>query len=137
MKIRDYNNFTGIKGGLLTFLTVGTMGWFPTLLSNGIFDVINNASEAILFLFIYVAICVLLFLFIGHKLISKKVKTNVFIVILCVVSMILLNGIMIYLYSYKILVSKDSLFVTIPVSLLVAIVCAEIWIRISNKVKNK
>ena len=135
MKIQDYHNFRGIKGGLFTFLVIGAVNWIPILSRHLISDVKNNISDVIFI--IYIVIAISLFLFIGYRLISNKVTTNALIVGICVTSMILLNVVLFYLYSYKILVSKASLFITIPISLLVAIVCAEVWIKISDKIKNK
>ena len=126
----------GSSSVLFVLLTVGALAWFPSLAMNGIF-LIENISECILYIAIYLCISGILYLFIGNRLVSNQIKINSLITSLCIALMIILNGVMIYLYSAQIFMSKSSLYITIPASLLVTLLCVEMWIRISNKDRNK
>jgi uncharacterized protein (DUF486 family) len=57
--------------------------------------------------------------------------------IVCGALLMIQNGIIIYLYSHQILVSKSSLCIAILISLLIAFICVEFWVQISNKNKKQ
>jgi hypothetical protein len=122
------------SGVLLVLLILGTFAWMPSLIKIFFMKTILDCS---FFLVVYGGIFGVFYLFIGNRLASKQLITNKLITGICIVLMVILNGIMIYLYSFRILVSIDSLCITIPASMLVTLFCTEIWIQISNKTKNK
>jgi hypothetical protein len=122
------------SGVLAVFLIVSTLGWVPSV---GCRFFMKEWWEFAVFVVVYCSITLILYLFVGNRLTSKQVKVNTWIVSICIVLMTIQNGIIISLYSFRVFASKSSVYIIIPFSLFITLICVEIWICISNKTKDR
>ena len=109
-------------------------GWLPSTLSQGIFS-IKYIPDIILFSMLYIIISGTLYFFIRYRLVSKEIGINTCMIYTCIFILIIQNSAMICLHAFGILVSKNSLFLTIPISLLITFIFIEICTQISRKKK--
>jgi hypothetical protein len=118
---------------LVVVFTLGTLGWFPSI--EGLIFV-KNLLDFIVFVAIYVGILFPLYIIFRRIIASKQEKIAISVILICILLLIIQNGIMLYLYSFRVLVSIYSLSITIPVSLIVSFFCI-IWMRRSNEHKKQ
>jgi hypothetical protein len=104
---------------LILFYTLGSIGWFPSV--EGLLFV-KNLWDYVIFAIIYVGILVPLYIIIGRIIAPKQEKISVLEMSICVLLMTIQSGIMLYMYSYQILHSNNSLWITIPSSLIVTFI---------------
>ena len=117
---------------MVNFFTLGVLGWFPFSIGN----VLVKEWGLIFFGIIYACITALLYLIIRIRMASKPKNNPVTpIKIICISVVILHTFFMIFAYSYKLLAPK-SLWITLPLSLFIAIFCVEAWIHKSNEKKE-
>jgi hypothetical protein len=117
---------------LVALFTLGTLCWFPSV--EGWFFIKNFLSFAV-FAIIYTGILVPLYMIFRKIIASKQRKIALPVIFICILLLVMQNGIMLYLYSYRILVSIYSLCITVPVSIIVTFSCA-VWMRLSDEHKN-
>jgi hypothetical protein len=125
---------SGGRSALCVVLTLAPLGWLP---SAGGLHFVKGVWSYVFFVAVYSIAILALHLLIGNRLAHKNVTTSTLSTIVCVALLMIQNGIIIYLYSSRILVSKSSLCLTIPASLLIAFICTEFCVQISNKNKKK
>jgi hypothetical protein len=121
------------SGVLAVFLIVSTWGWLPSV---GCRFFMKELWEFVVFIIIYLFITLILYLFIGNRLASKRVKVNTLIASICIALMIIQNGIIICLYAFRIFISKSSLYIAILASLFIVLICVETWIYIAKCKKD-
>ncbi|MDR1381738.1 MAG: hypothetical protein LBJ47_09720 [Tannerella sp.] len=112
------------------FITLGSLGWLPPAAGQLVEKAYFSA-----FAILYVSLSILLCLITGKIVTSERVRISLPKRFFCPLLILLLNGVMLYRYSFKILVTMDSFLITIPAGLLVALICA-IWIK-SKKVETR
>lgn len=122
------------SGVLFVFLIVSTLGWLPSI---GCQFFMTEWREFAVFVVIYSSITLILYLFVGNRLALKQAKVNTLIVSICIILMTIQNGTIISLYALGIIASKSSLYIFIPCSLFISLICVETWICISNKTKDR
>jgi hypothetical protein len=123
---------SGSNDVLVVIVALESLGWLPSM--GGLFFV-ENLWHFLVFVVIYVGIIFPLYIIIRKIIASKQGKMAVSVILICILLLIIQNGVMLYLYSFRVLVSAGSLWVTIPVSLIVTFCCVA-WMRISNEHKN-
>jgi len=120
--------------GLSYIIEMAAICWlvilFYTVEQNS-WGMINNT------IFLYIVLFLISSRFLTYRLAKKQAKANLLIACICIVLITIQNGIIIYLYSTQIAVSKSNLFIAILFSLLTIFICVEIWIRISAKNKKQ
>jgi hypothetical protein len=121
------------SGVLAVFLIISTLGWLPSV-GCGLF--MKEWREFTVFVVIYCLVTLILYLFVGNRFLSKQVKVNTLMVSICIILMTIQNGIIISLYAFG-FVPKSSLFIIIPFSLFITLICVETCIYLSNKTKDR
>ena len=117
-------------GGLFAFLIVSTFGWFP---SAGVMYFAKNIWDTAFVIAIYGGLILILYLFAGKRVLLKNVKISASIIIISITLQAIQNSVLLYLYAYQFFESMCSLWISILASLIVTMICIELWIQISNK----
>ena len=120
---------------LVNFFTLMALSWLPPIVAFNFAD--KRLDIFALFGIIYACLTALLYIFIRMRMASKSKNHPVTSVkAICISVMILHSFSMIFAYTYKILSSKESLWITIPLSLFITFFCVEAWINKSNEKKS-
>jgi hypothetical protein len=113
------------KNAFIIFFTIASLAWLPQI--EGL-CFIKNPVNFILFAFIYFLISLSFYVIFGRTMASKKQKkVSIPVKLICLLVMIILDGIMVYLYVFRILVTQASVGITVPISLIVTYICVRVW----------
>ena len=117
-----WNNTKISKGDdvFITLLTLISLNWTPTPL--GLFFKGNTVGLTISII-IYLSIMFLLLATLRKIVASKQLMLSVGRKVLYILILLSQNFLMLYLYIYKILTSKESLLLTVLVSLTIVFLC--------------
>ena len=115
-----------VKNNLIIIVfTLASIGWYPGVAGVAF---VESAWDYILFAFIFSGVIIPLYAVNGKIIASKQESISLPIILVCLLSIVIENCTIIYLYSYKIFESKESLWVTIPASVIISVVSI-IWMR--------
>jgi hypothetical protein len=109
----------------IVLYTILFSGWLPTAIGGLASDWIELVFMGLLYAFtIFTA-------YIAILVVAHKAKSRAFFMIkcLCCIGLLIVDGAMIYLYAFKIIASKASLLITIPISAAILLLCVAITVK--------
>lgn len=113
----------------IVLYTILFVGWLPITIGGMARNWIELAFMSLLYVFtIFVAYISILI--VAHK---TKLRASFILKCLCCIGLFIVNGAMIYLYAFKIITSKTSLLITIPISATILLLCVIITVKLCKK----
>ena len=111
----------------VNFMALGTLAWFPPV-GGSMF--VSDSMDFVIIALVYLGISIPLYLYIRKRImLFKPINTLLIIRVVSILAIIMLNTSLIFLYSYRIIVSKESLYINVLFSLFVVFGCVEAWVK--------
>jgi hypothetical protein len=113
----------------IVLYTILFLAWLPTAIGG----LAKNSIELILTSLLYVStifVAYIIILIIAHK---TKLRASFILKCCCCIGLLIVDGVLIYLYAFKIITSKMSLLITIPASVAILL----FYVAITTKVWEK
>ncbi|GHT21762.1 hypothetical protein FACS189430_02380 [Bacteroidia bacterium] len=117
---------SGLKGGWDAVYVLLPLAWLPTII--GIYFA-NSWIEVLVFAILYSFAIFALYLMILLITYKKYINASLLHKCICALIILLTDGVMIYLYNFKIITSKVSLLTTIPIVVLIAFICVSTMVQ--------
>ena len=121
-------NFSSIEGMVLVGFTLGALTWIPMV----VLPYLNEILSCLIFAILYFIIVSIVYMINGKILASKQYAPSILLKSTCVALVVLFVILVSYLYSFKILLLQDSLWVMVPVSVVLSNFCVFVWSRSKN-----
>jgi hypothetical protein len=125
--------FTPKESAMLAGFTLWAVSWIPTIAGHVI---TNDVADFFIFSVIYIIIGFGILIINCKILVSKQNESSTRLKIVSVISLLFFVLFMIYLYSYGILVSGNSLWITVPLAAIISSFCVFAWSHANPKHKN-
>jgi hypothetical protein len=127
-------NFSSMEGSILAGFTIGALSWIPMVVLP---RYIKHTFDYLIFVIGYLTIVAIIFIINGKILASKQDEPSILLKITCVMLILLLVILVTYLYSFKILTSQISLWITVPMSVIISIFCVFVWSHSKKSIFKK